>query len=104
MSNETVPTTLVAFRRWREQPKTVFALFPQEPADYADHYCDSYERLGQHAGADYHLCVQASDPATAEDAADLRRELERIGYRLKVIRRASRRVHEARQETARSLR
>jgi hypothetical protein len=30
--------------------------------------------------------------------------LERIGYRLRPIKRASRRVHEARQATARSLR
>jgi len=103
MSDETVPITLVNFRRWRDQPKTVFALFPQEPADYAGDFCDAYERVGGHGGADYYLCVEASDPVSAEDAADLKRELKQIGYRLKVIKRASRQHHEARRATARSL-
>ena len=104
MSEEVIPVTLVSFRRWRDQPKTVFALFPELPSDYQGRYCDSFEAIGQHAGADYHLCVQASVPVSAEDAADLLRELQRIGYRLKVIKRASRRVHEARRATTRSLR
>lgn len=102
MSDDTQPVTLVVFRRWRNQPKTVFALFPQEPADYAGFFCDSYESIGQHSGADYYGCINASDPVSAEDAADLRRELERIGYRLKVMKRASHRVHEARRATARA--
>lgn len=104
MWDNTQPVTLVVFRRWRDRPKTIFALFPALPSDHAGFYCDSYERIGQHAGADYYACVNASDPVSAEDAADLRRELERIGYRLKVIRRASRRVHDARRATARTLR
>lgn len=104
MSNDTQPVTLVVFRKWRDQPKTVFALFPELPSDHLGLYCDSYERIGQHAGADYHGCINASNPVSAEEAADLRQELQRIGYRLKVIKRASRRVHEARRATARSLR
>ncbi len=104
MSDETTPVTLVVFRRWRDQPKTVFALFPELPSDYQGLYCDSYEHVGQHSGADYYGCINASDPVSAEDAADLRRELERIGYPLKVIKRVSRRVHEARRATARGLR
>ncbi len=104
MSDETAPVTLVAYRRWRTQPKTVFALFPELPSDYQGFYCDSYEHVGQHAGADYYGCINASDPVNDEDAADLRRELERIGYILKPIKRASQRVHDARRATARSLR
>ncbi len=100
MSDEITP---VVFRRWRDT-KTVFALFPTLPSDYEGRYCDSYEHVGQHGGADYFGCVHASRPASLDEAADLKRELERIGYRLRVFKRASWKHHEARRETARSLR
>ncbi len=103
MSDETVPVTLVVFRRWRDT-KDVFALFPELPSDYQGYYCDAYEHVGQHGGADYFGCVNASVPATLEDAADLIQELDRIGYVLRPIKRASYRVHEARRATAPSLR
>lgn len=96
-------TTLVLFRRWRDTGDLI-ALFPEQPADYQGRFVDSYMHVGQHGAADYQGVVQATKPATQEEAADLHRELERIGYRLKVIKRASRRVHEARRATARSLR
>ena len=103
MSDDPIPVTLVLFRKWRGT-KDVFALFPELPSDYQGFFCDSFERIGQHSGADYHLCINASDPASAEDAAELRQELERIGYRLKPIQRASYKHHEARRATARSYR
>lgn len=95
--------TPVVFRRWRDT-MTVFALFPTLPSDYEGHFCDAYEHVGQHGGADYFGCIHASKPVSLDEAADLKRELERIGYRLKVIKRASRRHHEARRSVARSLR
>ena len=100
MSDEITP---VVFRRWRDT-KTVFALFPTMPSDYEGFYCESYEHIGQHGGADYFGCIYASKPASLDEAADLKRELERIGYRLRGIKRASRTHHEVRRETARSLR
>lgn len=103
MSDDTRPITAVLVRKWRDNGD-VIALFPELPSDYLGHFVDSYMHVGQHGGADYHGVIQATTAATAEDAADLIRELERIGYRLKVIKRASRRVHEARRKTAKSVR
>lgn len=102
MSDESTPITLVEFRRWRDNGD-IIALFPELPADYQGRFCDAYEHVGQHGGADYQGVVGATKPVALEDAGDLIQELERIGYRLKPIKRASYRVHEARRATARSL-
>ena len=102
MSDETVPVTLVIFRRW--PGGDIIALFPQLPADLQGWYCDAYEHVGQHGGADFHGVIQATKPVTVDEAADLIQELQRIGYRLKPIKRASYRVHDARRATARALR
>ena len=95
MSDENTPFTLVVFRRWRDNGD-IIALFPELPADYQGRYCDAYEHVGQHGGADYQGVVQATKPVSLEDAADLIQELERIGYNLRPIKRASYRHHEAR--------
>ena len=92
----------VIFRRWRDTG-TLIALFPGLPADYEGWFCDAYEHVGQHGGADYHGVIQATQPVNVEEAAPLAEELERIGYVLQPIKRASDRVHEARRTTARSL-
>lgn len=102
MLNEFLPVTQVVFRRWRDNGN-IIALFPELPADYLGRFCDAYEHIGQHSGADYYGVILATKPVSPEDAALLARELERIGYRLRPIKRAARRVHEARQATARSL-
>ena len=94
---------LVVFRRWQENGG-IIALFPELPSDYQGHFCDAYEHVGQHGGADYHGVIMATKPVSEEDADPLARELERIGYRLLPINRASRRIHEARRATARNLR
>jgi len=96
-------TTLVVFRRWRATDD-VIALFPAEPSDINGWYCLSYEHVGQHSGADYFGVVQATRPATEEEAAPLAEELTRIGYKLNTIKRASQSVHERRRATARALR
>lgn len=100
MSDEITP---VVFRRWRDTGDLI-ALFPTQPADYQGWFVDSYMHVGQHAAADFYGVVRATTPASPVEAADLIRELERIGYRLKVIKRASWKHHEARRATARSLR
>jgi len=102
MSDESTPITLVVFRRWRDNGD-IIALFPELPADYQGWYCDAYEHVGQHGGADFHGVIHATTPVCVEEAADLIQELERIGYILRPIKRASHRVHEARRAMARSL-
>lgn len=103
MSDDSTRITLVVFRRWRDNGD-IIALFPELPADYQGRYCDAYEHVGQHGGADYQGVMQATRPVSLEDAADLILELERIGYVLRPITRASQRVHEARRATAPSYR
>ena len=95
--------TLVIFRRWRDGG-CIIALFPAEPSDINGWYCLSYERIGQHSGADYYGVIQATRPATDDEAASLAQELTRIGYNLQPIRRASQAVHERRRATAQALR
>jgi len=100
MSEESTPVTAVVYRRWNNGD--IIALFPELPSDYQGWYCDSYEHIGQHGGADYYAVIQATRPVSVEDAAPLARELERIGYVLKPIKKASPKVHEQRRATARS--
>ena len=103
MSDESAPVTLVVFRRWPgSSGGDIIALFPAQPADYLGRFCDAYEHVGQHGGADYHGVIQATTPVSQEEAADLIRELERIGYRLKSIKRVSRKHHDARRAAARA--
>jgi hypothetical protein len=56
--------------------------------------------VGQHGAADYHGVIQHTIPARRPEYAVLARELRRIGYRLKPIKRASWRHHERRREAA----
>ena len=100
MDNE---TTLVVFRRWRDN-SDIIALFPEIPTDLNGWYCEAYEHVGQHGGADYYGVIQATRPATDEEASSLAEELTRIGYNLQPIKRASQTVHERRRATARALR
>jgi hypothetical protein len=90
---------VVVFRRWKENGD-VIALFPALPADLYGEYCDAYESIGQHGGADFHGVIQHTRPCSLNDAADLVAELERIGYRLRPIKRASRVHHDARRQLA----
>jgi len=78
--------TVVLFRVWRAAPKTVIALFPYELGTMDPATCQSYEHMGQHGPANPVLVIGATRPATPEEYADLRRELERppYGYRLTV--------------------
>jgi hypothetical protein len=94
--------TLVIFRRWRDNGH-IIALFPELPSDIYGWYCEAYEHVGQHSGADYHGVIAATKPVTAEEAGPLAEELRHIGYDLVAIRRASQRVHDLRRETARRL-
>ena len=90
----------VVFRRWKDC-KTIIALFPELPADVFGEFCDAYEHVGQHGGADYRGVIRATTPVELVEATDLAEELERIGYNLHPIRKASYCHHERRRQTAR---
>ena len=63
---------------------TVFALFPHECSDHKGNVT-SYQHLGQHGGADYGYCMATSRPAKESEYSDLKREMEGLGYNIKVV-------------------
>lgn len=91
----------VVFRKWRDTG-SVIALFPAIPTDLQGWYCEAYEHVGQHGGADYHGVIRATQPAMPTEYRSLANELDGIGYRVKPIKRASYRHHEQRRKEARS--
>lgn len=99
------PPTRVVFRKWRRNRIAgdgIIALFPELPATVGGYDCSSYEHVGQHGAADYHLVIQNTRPATVEEAAELSAELTRRGYNLKVIQRVSQDIHQRRHAAARA--
>lgn len=80
--------TPVVFRWWTG---SVIALFPGTDADGTGRYCDSYQHIGQHSGADYHNIVRNSRPAKPAEYRVLKRELESAPYhyQLRVVKRWS---------------
>jgi hypothetical protein len=77
--------TDVAFRvdKTKDFKGTVFALFPHDVCDNEGHVT-TYQHIGQHSSADYRYCISTSKKATAEQYADLKKELEGIGYNLNI--------------------
>ena len=77
----------VIFRRWRHEGKEVIALFPYDQV--GDYWCNSYEHVGQHGGADYNLVIRYTKPADIndEDVQALMKELTEIGYDLTIRKR-----------------
>jgi hypothetical protein len=93
-------TDVVVFRRWKDSGD-IIALFPEIPADIFGRYCEAYEHVGQHGGADYWGVIEQTTPVEPHEAEDLAEELERIGYNLRPIKRALYTHHEKRRQTAR---
>jgi excisionase family DNA binding protein len=94
---EDEPITKVVFRKWHGEGGGILALFPEIPADIHGHHCQSYQHVGQHGGADYSLCIGKTAPAAPGEYADLKEELESIGYRLEVVNRITPAMVEARR-------
>ncbi len=64
-------------------PRSVLAVFPAEPGTNSPYTCSCYAHMGQHATCDESYAASLK-PAKPGEYADLKRELERIGYRLDV--------------------
>jgi hypothetical protein len=92
------PRTKVVFRKWPDG--NIIALFPQIASDVFGYSCQSYEHVGQHGGADYSGVVQRTTPAKPHEFSDLKQELERRGYDLWVVERASYRDYVMRVNSA----
>jgi len=80
-------TTVVVFRKWgKRNGGGIIALFPLDTD--STYFCNSYEHVGQHAMANYVGVVSQSTPATPTEYASLKSELEALGYKLDVRKRA----------------
>lgn len=83
---ETQTETVVVFRKWKDTGD-VIALFPEDDAGQG--MISSFEHVGQHGAADFGGVVSRTVPATEDEYAALKRELESAPYeyQLKVRRR-----------------
>ncbi len=90
MNSKNTEETVVVFRRWLGDG-SIIALFPYEKHDRNGVYCVSYEHTGQHGKADYSGVVSRTKPVdlSDQDVIELANELTRIGYILKIVKRAS---------------
>lgn len=81
-----VKITPVIFRKFKEDNQ-VIALFPYKLFNIYGSEIISYMHTGQHGKADYNLCVTNSTPAGPDEYQDLLKELESLGYNLKIMQR-----------------
>lgn len=77
------PLTRVIFRKYRDGE--IIALFPD--MDEGRGMIGSYMHIGQHSEADRLIVVDKTKPAKPKEYAELKAELQRIGYRLTVRKR-----------------
>lgn len=66
---------------------TVFALLPYEVERNGS--VTSYQHVGQHSSANYNHCISTSRPALPAEYADLKAEMESIGYNFNVVKKAN---------------
>jgi hypothetical protein len=95
--------TKVVFRKWSKAAWSngdIIALFPEVPADYNGFHCQSYAHIGQHGAADTCIIRARTVPAKPEEYAELKAELERIGYVLEVRTRITSQMHAKRRASA----
>jgi hypothetical protein len=81
------PVTIVQFRKFKDGQ--VIAIFPEMQSSPEGYQCGSYMHIGQHGGCDPIDLKFITTPATEAEYAPLKQELERIGYRLRVVERIS---------------
>lgn len=91
--------TKVVFRKY-EGDGDILALFPWLPADAAGYLMMDYMIVGQHGAADQKIVERTTVPASREEAADMIRELERIGYKLCIGTKITQRDNEIRRRKA----
>ena len=84
-------TTPVIFRKWpASEGGDIIAIFPTELGTNDPYTSSSYEHVGQHGSADPVGVIRDTVPAKPSEYADLRAELEGVGYDdLKVVQRLS---------------
>jgi len=74
---------------FRVDKEGVFALLPYDIARN-DGAVTSYQHIGQHGAAWYGYCIDSSRPAKPEEYDPLFKEMESLGYNLKIVKRQNR--------------
>ena len=74
--------TDIVFRKFKDGQ--IIALMPHEVDTNKGLVC-TYMHVGQHSSGDYNYVVSITKLATEDEFADLKKELESIGYDIKVI-------------------
>ena len=85
MKQDTEKTTVI-FRKFRQGD--VIALFPMINADDKPGHFLSYQHTGQHGAASEALLQGYTIPAREQEYRGLKAELENIGYKLDIKKRA----------------
>ena len=84
--------TKVIFRMFKGE---ALAMFPELLGDYSPSTCLSYAHMGQHGTAQ---ACPLGRPAAPAEYADLMRELQGLGYDLRIISRMTRAHYQARAD------
>jgi hypothetical protein len=92
--------TVVIYRTWKNENKSVIALFPEIPTDSNGTYCSSYEHIGQHGAAEYYGVIEQTIPSKPKEYKALHNELKTIGYNLIVKKRMSPKMDKNRRTKA----
>lgn len=87
--------TAVIYRTFKDGGD-VIAIFPFIPSDPTGWHCESYQHVGQHGGCTPHLTHAVTRPATRAEIAPLAKELRRIGYKLRELKRVPRNAYSVR--------
>jgi hypothetical protein len=99
-----VERTLVIFRRWKRNPKSVIAIFPLELGNGSPVLCSSYEHIGQHGACDPGIvCDTIACKDTDIDVIELIHELQSIGYNLTIGKRIPNNAIKVRQNRLRDI-
>lgn len=87
--------TKVIFRK--EDDGEILAVFPALIAQPHSNYCSCYAHVGQHSSMMVDYFYNTKPVHNPAEYADLKVELESLGYNLKVYKRMSRKDFEARE-------
>ena len=86
--------TKVIFRQFKTGNHAVIAYFPELPGNMDSATCMSYMHIGQHGAALTLPWNTSTRPAHPSNYADLKAELEILGYKLQVCHRFTRKHQE----------
>jgi len=81
----------------------VIALFPQIAASISGSLCKSYMHIGQHGATNIQVVTHDTRLATADEYAELNKELEQIGYNPKPMKRCTYKDYQLRTKQYKSL-